>query len=153
MIDELKDHWPLIVQYPWDALWIFTIGVSIGLGAPAAWRKLFPASNPTPAKRGTMAKLWKRVTKRKFRPSAIQHSCIAGMRYFDHRPLSPDQLARVLNDKFPVSDVQQALKQLEHQGWADWSVDQDAYIAVYTLKGPGLDYAREKQMEVKPRDK
>lgn len=153
MIDELRAHWPLIVQYPWDALWIFAAGVGLGLGVPATWRKLFPASGPKPAKRGALGRLWKKVTKRKFRPTQIQHICIAGLRFHDNRPLTPDQLARVLDDKFPVSDVKQALEQLDAQGWAHWGVDQDTYLANYTLRGPGLDYAREKQMDVKPRER
>lgn len=153
MIDQLKDHWPMIMQHPWDALWIFVTGVGIGLGAPAAWRKLFPVSTPKPVEQRTLGKLWASLKKRKFRPSRIEHHCIGGMRYYDNRPLSPDQLARVLHDQFPVSDVHQALKNLEGQGWADWSVDPDTYVAAYTLKGPGLDYAREKQMDVRPRER
>jgi hypothetical protein len=150
MIDELKDHWPLIVQHPWDALWIFVVGVSLGLGAPAAWRKLFPAPGAKPKAPANLSKLWEKVTTRKFRPSAIQHNCIAVLRYFDHRPVAPDQLSRALKDKYPISDIKQALEQLDEQGWADWSVDPDTYRSAYTLKGPGLDYARANKMEVKP---
>ncbi|WP_313219700.1 hypothetical protein [Stenotrophomonas sp.] len=150
MIDELKSHWPLIVQHPWDALWIFTVGVSLGLGAPAAWRKLFPDSSAKPAKTSALSKLWKKVVKRKFRPSQVQRQCIAGLRYYDHRPLTPEQLAQVLDGEYPVSDVTQALEQLDAEGWAHWSVDQDTHRSAYTLRGGGLDYARTHKMEVRP---
>ena len=72
------------------------------------------------------------------------------LRYFDHRSLSPDQVAQALDDKYPVSDIKQAIEQLEKQGWVAWSVDQDTYLSAYTLKDAGLDYARSHKMEVKP---
>lgn len=148
MIDELRDHWPLIQQHPWDFLWIFALGISVGWGASALWRTLTSAKPAAARKPGAFAKLVKRVTTRKFKPNGIQRNCIQGLRFHDHRHLTVEQLSQVMRNIYPVSDVKQALEQLEGKGWVHWQISEESFMPSYTLAGEGLDYARQMKFRV-----
>ncbi|HEL7749901.1 TPA: hypothetical protein UL761_001437 [Stenotrophomonas maltophilia] len=150
MIDELKAHWPLIQQYPWDFLWVFVLGVSIGLGIPALWRKMFPGTESKTAKPGVVPRIWSRLSRRKFSPSPIQYRCVQVLRYFDHRELTAQQVHQSLKGEIPVSDIDQALDQLTGKGWATWHTNYYGDGFAYKLAGDGLDFARKHKMEVGP---
>lgn len=149
MIDGLRGHWPVIEQHPWDFLWVFAIGLSAGWAASALWRKLTSEKQPAPRQPGAVAKLLKRVTERKFKPTGIQRNCVQGLRFHDHRHLTVEQLSQVMQNKYPVSDVKQALEQLDEQGWVHWQISEETFMPAYTLQGKGLDYAREMNFQVR----
>ncbi len=150
MIDELKEHWPLIQQYPWEFLWIFVLGVSTGLGVPVLWRKMFPGAESKTRTTSLASRAWSTVTKRRFRPSDIQYRCIEVLRYFDHTEMTAKQVHQSLRGEIPVSDVDQALSQLAAKGWARWEMNFYGEGLVYRLTGAGLDFARREKMEVRP---
>ncbi|MDT3432359.1 hypothetical protein ROV94_15935 [Stenotrophomonas maltophilia] len=150
MIDELKSHWPLIQQYPWEFLWVFVLGVSTGLGIPSLWRKMFPSQDAKASKPSLSSRLWSSLKKRKFRPSEIQYRCVEVLRFYDHTEMTAKQVHQSLRGEFPLSDVDQALSQLADKGWASWEMNYYGDGLAYKLAGEGLDFARSKGMKVRP---
>ncbi|WP_353080037.1 hypothetical protein [Stenotrophomonas sepilia] len=150
MIDELKSHWPLIEQYPWEFLWVFVLGVSTGLGIPSVWRKMFPSQDGKASKPSVPSRVWSSLSKRKFRPSAIQYRCVEVLRYYDHTEMTAKQVHQALRGELPLSDIDQALSQLAANGWASWDMAFYEDGIAYKLAGKGLDFARKKGMKVRP---
>jgi hypothetical protein len=158
MIDELKEHLPAIQQYPWAFLWTFLTGISVGWGAPAAWRRLFPVATKPKAKSRLLRKIWARISP--YRPNGLQVKCIRVLRYNDANYLPAEEVARILNTahpevSHPLSDVMQAMDVLSSHRWtlseirsgpARWG--EVSMIVVYQLHGAGLDYARKRNFAV-----
>jgi len=155
MIDELKDHWPIIAQHPWDALWIFAAGVSVGFGAPKLWRWLFHGSSEKP-ERGAASKLWDKLATRDFRPNNVEAECVRALRLVDHRFLAAYQVYEFLNRAYPLSDVAHSLEQLSSHGWTRTDFHRNPKTpntieVAYSLWGPGLEFARKKGFQTADR--
>jgi len=163
MIEELKSHWPVIAQYPWEFIWAFCSGVGVGWGAPAVWRWLFPLPTGAAPEPGLLKKLWAWITA--FRPNDLQKECIKVLREFDNLYLTAEQIAHAVNKvnpttAYPISDVIQALEQLTKEEWARGDIrlspgrwQPGTMENAYQLWGRGLDFARKKKYPVhKPGD-
>lgn len=86
-----------------------------------------------------------------FAPSPLQDNVIRVLRYADTFWLDAEQVTGALRDEgfhYPVSDIDQALRQLVAAGWALDLIG--ASRREYKLADPGLDYARERGYTVMP---
>jgi len=147
-LDTLQKNWPLIAQHPWEFLWAFVAGVTIGVLLNKGWASLTSAK-PKPVEAPPVPKPKRPVpAPPPFEPSSLQSDCIQALRYYDDEWVTPDMIVARLPPGTPRADVRHAMEELVEMGWAG---DRHAYGGTdYRLKGPGLLFAQAQSFPVGP---
>lgn len=148
-LDTLQKNWPLITQHPWEFLWAFLAGVTIGVLLHKGWAALTSVkSKPVVAPAAPRPKR-PAPAPRPFEPSSLQSDCIRALRYYDDEWVTPDMLFARLPPGTPRADVRHAIEELVGIGWVG---DRHyGYGGVeYRLKLPGLKFAQAQSFPVGP---
>lgn len=147
-LDSVEKYWPLIAENPWAFAWVFITGLAIGIGAHKLWGTLTSSRAKTVA--STPAKTGQNPARNSFKPDRLQVSCIAMLRHFDDEWITQDQISQGLDSGTPRADIRQALEGLIAAGWVLNRLS-TIHPTEYRLKDPGLNYARERNFNVRVR--